>query len=54
MGAAQGLAEGQHEHADRSKIDPAKYMAALDIYGRLLGTEDGLLLEYVKRLEGGR
>lgn len=53
MGAAQGMAEGHHEHANREKVDPAKYMAALDIYGRLLGTDEGLLLEYARKREGG-
>ncbi|MFO8050738.1 MAG: TetR/AcrR family transcriptional regulator [Thermoplasmatota archaeon] len=43
LGAAQGLSEGHHDHADRDKIDPRNYEAVLDIYGRILGTPEGLL-----------
>lgn len=54
VGAAEGLSEGHHEHANREKIDPQKYMAAADIYGRMLGVQEGLMLEYMKKMEGGK
>ena len=51
VGAAEGLSEGHHDHANREKIDPKKIIAALDIYGRMLGAREGLMIEYIKKME---
>ncbi len=52
VGAAEGLSEGHHEHANREKIDQRKIVAALDIYGRILGVREGLMTEYMMKMEG--
>jgi AcrR family transcriptional regulator len=52
LGAAQALSEGQHDHSSREKIDPQKYLAVADIYERLLGIREGLILECMNKMEG--
>ena len=54
IGAAQALSEGHHDHANREKIDPQTYLAVADIYERMLGIREGLILEYMKKMEGER
>jgi hypothetical protein len=46
------MSEGQHDHADRIKVEPQKYLAIADIYERILGIREGTILEYSKKMEG--
>ncbi|MEA3558283.1 MAG: TetR/AcrR family transcriptional regulator [Candidatus Thermoplasmatota archaeon] len=54
VGAAEGLSEGHHDHANREKIGPRKLLAAFDIYERMLGVREGLMTEYMEKIEGGK
>ena len=49
LGAAQTLSEGQHDHADREKIDLKKATAVVEIYERMLGARKGLLMDYMMK-----
>lgn len=51
IGAATALSEGHHDHSGREKIDPQTYLIVADIYERILGIREGLILEYMMKRE---
>ena len=51
VGAAAALSEGHHDHSGREKIDPQTYLIVADIYERILGMREGLIVEYMMKRE---
>ncbi|MFW3146080.1 MAG: TetR/AcrR family transcriptional regulator [Thermoplasmatota archaeon] len=51
LGASNQLGEGHHEHAGRAEVDQDLLHESVKILERILNTREGLLLEYLKKME---
>jgi AcrR family transcriptional regulator len=52
IGAASYLSEDHHEDLGRHITEEREYLAVMDIMERMLGMEEGKIIEFMKKMEG--